>query len=142
MNTSIDFPSFVKSLKLKAIKPTRLYSDWFNDPADGELQLEWSQTFADGDPLHPPPDVLLFRPKLDFTLKQQDRILFTQTSIFILEFQIVDQPTFQAGWSTESIKKVFMEKQITHTLWPLFRQHVHDGMSRLGMGSVALPWLV
>jgi hypothetical protein len=142
MSTPVDFPRFVKSLKLKAIKPTKLQSDWLQDPVSGELQLEWSQTFADGDPLQPNPDSLLFRPKLDFTLKQQGTVLFTQTSIFILEFQIIVPDVFQLGWSDENTKKVFMEKQLTHTLWPIFRQHVHDGMSRLGMGSVALPWLV
>lgn len=32
-----------------------------------------------------------------------------------------------------------MEKQIQKIMWAIFRQHVHDGMSRLGMQAVPLP---
>ena len=36
----------------------------------------------------------------------------------------------------------YQTKQLTKTLWPLFRQQVIDGMSRVGLPYVTLPWLI
>ena len=41
----------------------------------------------------------------------------------------------------DEIQKFFKEKQLVKTLWPMVRQQVLDGMSRLGLPPIPLPWL-
>ena len=84
----------------------------------------------------------MFRPKYEFTVSFQNTLFFKQVSVFIIGFSVTDIPTFTELWADEELCKVFKEKQIQKTLWPLFRQHVHDGMSRLGMSPVPLPWIL
>ena len=72
----------------------------------------------------------------------QESPVFRQVSTFIVAFQAQDAATANELWADEELRKVFMENQLQKTLWPLFRQHVHDGMSRLGMAPVSLPWLL
>jgi len=69
-------------------------------------------------------------------------VLFQHTSIFVLAFEVTDAAAFEELWVDEALRKVFMEKQLQHTMWPIFRQQVLDGMSRLGMRPVALPWIM
>jgi len=111
-------------------------------PAGNELRLEWRQSFANDDPVTPEPDLRLFRPKYEFVVQFQDAIVFKQTSIFIISFKVIDPAAYDELWADEELRKIFMEKQIQKTIWPLFRQHVHDGMSRLGMSPVTLPWIL
>ncbi len=111
-------------------------------PQGVEVQLEWKQAYADGDPVDVPPDVKLFRPKYEFMLRHSGNEFFHQTSILVLAFTVTDLAAFDELWADESLRKVFMEKQLQRTMWPIFRQHVLDGMSRLGMQPVPLPWLM
>ena len=60
----------------------------------------------------------------------------------MIAFHVLDVAVADELWKDEELRKVFMENQIQRTLWPLFRQHAHDGMSRLGMSPVPLPWLM
>jgi hypothetical protein len=111
-------------------------------PQGSELQLEWRQSFANGDPIVSAPDLRIFRPKYEFTVKFQDAVIFVQISIFVISFKIIDPAAYGELWADEELRKIFMEKQIQKTIWPLFRQHIHDGMSRLGMSPVTLPWIL
>ena len=77
-----------------------------------------------------------------FYRQLRDDPIFRQISVFIIGFSITDMPVFEVLWANDELRKVFMEKQIQKTLWPIFRQHAHDGMSRLGMAPVSLPWLM
>jgi hypothetical protein len=135
---------FLHTIVLQEIKPMLLNSEALGPmPSPGsELKLEWKQSFANGDPIAPTPDTRVFRPKYEFTVSFQDTPFFKQVSVFIIAFAVKDVPTFTELWADEELCKVFKEKQIQKTLWPLFRQHVHDGMCRLGMSPVPLPWLM
>jgi hypothetical protein len=135
---------FLNALRLHDIRPMSLHSEGLGPmlPPGSELQLEWKQIFADGDPIIPTPDTLVFRPKYELTVSFQSAVIFKQVSTFIIAFQIVDKGIFEELWVNEDMRKVFMEKQILKTLWPIFRQHALDGMSRLCMMPVPLPWLM
>lgn len=135
---------FLHALTLQDIKPMLLHSENTGPmPAPGsELKLEWKQSFADNDPLSTAPDIRIFRPRHELTVSFEETPVFKQISVFIIGFSIIDLSTFEELWADEEVRKVIMEKQIQKTLWPLFRQHVHDGMSRLGMTPVSLPWLI
>ena len=132
------------AIVLQDIKPMLLSSEALGPmpPPGSELKLEWKQSFANGDPLAPTPETRVFRPKYEFTVSFQDTLIFRQVSVFVIGFGVTDVPTFTELWADEELCKVFKEKQIQKTLWPLFRQHAHDGMSRLGMSPVPLPWIL
>jgi len=49
---------------------------------------------------------------------------------------------FQSLWNDSDIKKVFTHNQIIKTIWPLFRQNVIDGLTRLSLPAISLPWIV
>lgn len=135
---------FLHTITLQDIKPMLLNSEALGPmPSPGsELKLEWKQSFANGDPIAPTPETLVFRPRYEFTVSFQDTLIFRQISVFVIGFGVTDAPAFTELWADEELCKVFKEKQIQKTLWPLFRQHTHDGMSRLGMSPVPLPWIL
>jgi hypothetical protein len=146
MNSSLNekLSQLLHSLELKEIKPMALNSASLGIIPDkgNELQLEWKQSIADGDPLAPVPDTRIFRPKYEFTIKFQGSMIFMQESKFLLVFRVLNTNIFNELWADEELRKIFIEKQLQRTMWPLFRQHVQDGMCRLGMAPVALPWLL
>jgi hypothetical protein len=138
------FARFLRAVQLQDIRPMSLQSEVKGSmpPQGSELQLEWRQSFANGDPIVSAPDLRIFRPKYEFTVKFQDAVIFVQISIFVISFKIIDPAAYGELWADEELRKIFMEKQIQKTIWPLFRQHIHDGMSRLGMSPVTLPWIL
>ncbi len=111
-------------------------------PVGNELRLEWRQSFANDDPIAPTSETRVFRPKYEFVVRFQDVVIFLHISIFVISFKVIDQAAYDEFWADEELRKIFMEKQIQKIMWPLFRQHIHDGMSRLGMSPVTLPWLL
>ncbi len=146
MNVDINdrLTRILHAIALHDIKPMLLHSEALGQmpPPGNELKLEWKQSFANGDPLSPTPESRIFRPKYELVVSFEDTLIFKQVSVFIIGFSVTDLQTFTELWTDEELRKVFMEKQIQKTLWPLFRQHAHDGMSRLGMSPVPLPWLM
>lgn len=138
------FLRLVSSLALQDIRPMEMHSKRFGDPPPQgvEVQLEWKQILANGDPLIVGPDGRVFRPKYEFSVEYDTNNIFQQTSIFILAFKVTDRGALDELWLDESLRKVFMEKQLQRTMWPIFRQHVLDGMSRLGLQAIPLPWLI
>jgi hypothetical protein len=138
------FSQLLKTLALRDITPMELHSQRLGDMPTGEeeLQLEWNQALADSDPLSPSPDMRIFRPKYEFSVKRSENVLFHQKSIFIVAFDVTNLPVFNELWADVTLQKIFREKQLQHTMWPIFRQHVLDGMSRLNMKAAPLPWLI
>jgi hypothetical protein len=144
MNEASDrFGRLVASLSLREIRPMELHSERLGDPPPqgADIQLEWKQAYADDDPVTLGADTKVFRPKYEFFLRHGSEVFFHHTSIFVLAFSIKDTPTFDALWADEAIRKAFTGRQLQHTMWPIFRQHVLDGMSRLGLQPLPLPWL-
>ncbi len=138
------FLRLIRTLALREIRPMRLRSENVGPmPVPGsELRLEWNQSFAEGDPLATAPDTLIFRPKYELNVSSGNTVIFTQESVFIIGFSVLDKPVFDVLWADEALRKFFMEKQIQKTLWPIFRQHALDGMSRLGIAPLPLPWIM
>jgi hypothetical protein len=101
----------------------------------------WNQALADGDPVGASADTRVFRPKYELTARQGGSPFFQQTSVFVVVFRVKDKSAFDQLWADESLRAVFVERQIRRTMWPIFRQHVLDGMSRLAMAPVTLPWI-
>lgn len=138
------FSRLIKSMALRDIKPMELHSQRLGDlpPGSKEVRLEWNQALIQDDPVIVSLEIRVFRPKYELSIKQGETELFHQKSIFVLVFSIEDSTVFTELWADESLRKIFMEKQLQRTMWPIFRQHVLDGMSRLGMQAIPLPWLM
>ncbi|MGB4586959.1 MAG: hypothetical protein WBH66_07945 [Rectinemataceae bacterium] len=134
----------LKSISLQEIKPITFHSDAPGQMPElgSKLDITWTQSLAEGDPVTASADTKIFRPKYNFNVSFQDTIIFTQESVFVLVFHVNDPATFDELWADEELRKIFIEKQLLKTMWPLLRQHVQDGMCRLGMSPVALPWLL
>ena len=137
------FGQLIHFLSLREISPVEIRAQRFGDPSPsgGEIRLEWKQAYADGDPLEIAPNIRLFRPKYEFILRQGGFQYFRQTSIFLVAFQVADLPAFAELWGDEEVRRVFLEKQLQRTMWPIFRQHALSGMTAVSLPPVPLPWL-
>ena len=76
--------------------------------------------------------------------QDEDRGLTKENNDFLAHsyFAVKDEASFDQLWSDEGIRKVFTEKQIQRTMWPIFRPQVLDGTTRLGIPAVVLLWLM
>jgi hypothetical protein len=138
------FTRLIGLLELRDIKPMDIHS-WRvgSAPAqNGQVQLEWKHAIADGDPVAAGPGVRVFRPRYELAVSYGGAEFFRHTSVFILAFAVKDEASFDQLWSDQSLRKVFTERQIQRTMWPIFRQQVLDGTTRLGIPGVVLPWLM
>jgi len=134
----------LKAMKLTDIKPMSLHSDLLGDmPApNSEINLEWKQTFADGDPVAANGATRIFRPRFEINVSFQGAPIFKQLAVVFIAFQLLDPATFDELWADEEVRAVFMQNQIQKTMWPFLRQYVHDGMSRVGINPLPLPWIL
>jgi len=138
------FIRFMSSLQLKEIRPVSLHADCLEDPATAKgeaLQIRVDYAFADDDPFPLPDGIRLFRPKFVALIQKGKTDVFRQESIFFVAVAVTDEPVFAELWADATVREHFMKLQLRKTLWPLFRQHVHDGMSRVGLPAVTLPWV-
>ena len=138
------FTRLIGLLELRDIKPMDIHS-WRvgNAPGQNEqVQLQWKHAIADGDPVAAGPGVRVFRPRYELVVAYGGTEFFRHTSVFILAFAVKDEAAFDQLWSDESLRKVFTERQIQRTMWPIFRQQVLDGTTRLGIPGLVLPWLM
>ncbi len=146
MNDTINerLTRLLQSMKLQDIKPMSLHSDLLGEmpTPNSEINLEWKQAFADGDPVVVNGSTRIFRPRYEVNVSFQGTPIFKQVFVFFIAFQLVDVPTFEELWADEELRKVFRENQIQKTMWPFLRQYVHDGMSRLGINPLPLPWII
>lgn len=121
-----------------------IHSDLLGEmpPSNNEINLGWKQAFADGDPVIVNEGTRIFRPRYEITVSFKGASIFQQVSVFFIVFHLLDVPVFEELWKDDELSKVFREKQIQKTMWPFLRQHVHDGMSRLGINPLPLPWIL
>ncbi|HOU39554.1 MAG TPA: hypothetical protein PKW16_11710 [Treponemataceae bacterium] len=138
-----DLIQLLSTIELSEIIPTSLNSARLGaNLGPGEnVDLELTQAFADGDPVRSDPIKLVFRPKFDILVKKGEAHIFSHTSTFVIVFTIANADVFDSLWKDDELKNVFLSKQITKILWPIFRQHVLDGMTRLGLPPVTLQWI-
>ena len=140
------FRALLTSVQLLDIHPTNIHSDRGTfgtiDVTGKELNLAWNQAFTEGDPIKHEENQLLIRPRYEFTVSLEGTVIFSHVSIFVILFGVQNQETVDTAFSSPEVKNVFYEKQIMKTMWPLLRQQVLDGMSRLGLPSIPLPWIV
>ena len=88
---------------------------------------------------------LVFAPKFEFLLTYDSddaKKIFHQVSIFEVAFEIKDFEKFSKLWTDNELQDVFKNKQLLRTVWPIFRQNVIDGLTRMSLPAIALPFLM
>jgi hypothetical protein len=139
-----NFTLLLESLTIETIQPMRLASERIGDlPAGGcELQLEYRQGFADGDPIRDPSAALVFRLKCELIVSCENKPAFSHETTFVVRVAVKNESAYEKAWADPETRKLFLDLQIKKTIWPFFREHVHSAMSRLGMPPVVLPWIL
>lgn len=138
------FLAAISALQLKSIQPLSIHfhrSDEQVHPGS-EIKISWNQIFSSDDPISQAPDVLIFRPKYTVTMLMDEKEFYYHETIIIISFSIIDKLSFEKAWENDEARKIFHEKQIFKTLWPILRQQVLDGMTRLGLPGIPLPWII
>lgn len=141
---SKDFQRLVKSLSLSIIQPTKIDFERLGEIPAGEnnVQISWKMIYPKDAPFVIENDVLNLAPLFEVTLSCNDTPVYSHKSIFIILMNIINKDEFETLWKDEEIQNFFREKQVLKTLWPIVRQQVLDGMSRLALPPVSLPWLM
>ncbi|MGO8693042.1 MAG: hypothetical protein ACLQMF_05140 [Rectinemataceae bacterium] len=111
-------------------------------PGNAEFNISWNQAFAEGDLIKGDESRLIIRPRYEFKATIGGEPLFSHTSIFVLLFGVQNREAVDKALESAAVKKLFFEKQIMKTMWPILRQQILDGMSRLGLPAMPLPWIV
>jgi hypothetical protein len=140
-----DFERMLTALNLKAIQPLSMRferTDALVVLPEGEYSLNWNQAFPTNDPQDVEASTLTFHPRYTVTVKHGEALLFLCETVIGIAFTANDRAAFDRAWNNEAARKIFYEKQIMKTLWPVVRQQVLDGMSRLGLPGIPLPWLL
>ncbi len=146
--TKSKFQTLLTALRLAGIETLQIHMDRgvsiepVKDSKEKEVKISWNQSFRKDDPLISESNRILFRPKYDLLVALDEQVLYKHRTMFAILFEIKVRTDFDDCWASEEVRQAFQEKQITRTLWPFLRQQVADGMTRLGMPSVVLPWIV
>lgn len=138
------FQKLVKSMSLSIIQPVKIEFERFGDIPSGEsnVQINWKMVYPNESPYKIIDNVLQLDPMFDISLNCIDQVIYSHKSIFAIAFNVVDKKLFDELWNNDELQKYFKEKQIIKTLWPIVRQQVLDGLTRLSLPPVALPWLI
>ena len=139
-----DFQRLVASLSLSIIQPTKIDFERLGEiPAsETDIQISWKMIYPKEVPFKIENNVLNLAPLFEVTLSCNDIPIYSHKSIFIVLMNIINKKEFDTLWKDEEVQKFFREKQVLKTLWPIVRQQVLDGLSRLALPPVSLPWLM
>lgn len=143
MNTEL-FQNLLKSLSLSIIQPTKIDFERLGEIPVGEtnIQINWKMIYPKDEPFVIESNVLKLVPLFEVTISCKNQLIYSHKSIFILLMNILNKEEFESLWKDEEVQKFFREKQVLKTLWPIVRQQVLDGMTRLALPPVSLPWLM
>lgn len=132
----------IRSIQFLDVHSTRLSMSFQQENLGTEATIGWSQQFADNDPMRLEDGSLVFRPKYTFNVKVTEKSIFEATMIAGLLFSVEKKELFEKCWADESLKKLFLEKQIMRLMWTILRQQLMDCMSRHSLPPIPLPWIV
>ena len=138
-----DYMRFIKSISLETIQPMEIIASRRGDFKDDKESVEIKFNLAyPGDSGLDITQKLLLRPIFEVFFSQDKTDFYYHKVTFVVVINITNKTVFEETWNENDVKQRFMEHQIKKTLWPILRQQVLDGMSRLGLPSIPLPWLV
>ena len=141
------FSKLIRAVQLKDIQLIEVHSSRSTigvepEPKEGEIELSWSQQFADDDPMRPEDAVVIFRPKYEVSFKKSGEEYFHVSLVIAIQLSLINKDDFNSSFENESVRKIFLETQIVKTMWPILRQQVLDIMSRHSLKPIPLPWMI
>lgn len=139
-----DYQKLITSLSLTVIQPTKVEYERHGNPpaANVDVQINWKMIYPKDASFKIENNILQLAPMFEISFDCNGETLYSHKSIFIVLLNIKNKEIFKSLWANEELQKNFKEKQIRNTLWPIVRQHVLDGMTRLALPPLALPWLL
>ena len=144
MNNEL-FTEFITSISLSTIQPTKIDIECLGEiPVGTEtpLQISWKMMYPNETPFKIVDNILQLSPLFDISLSYNNQTIYSHKSIFQVLITINAKEKFEELWNKEEIRTYFKDKQILKTLWPIVRQQVLDGLSRLSLPPISLPWIV
>lgn len=144
MNNEL-FTEFINTISLSTIQPTKIDVECLGEIPVGEeapLQISWKMMYPNETPFKIMDNILQLSPLFDISLSYNNQIIYSHKSIFQVLITIKDREKFEELWNKDEIRTYFKDKQILKTLWPIVRQQVLDGLSRLSLPPISLPWIV
>lgn len=142
---SNDYEELISLLDLKKIQPLVFQCERLGDIniGNGKLETSFSYGYRKDDPVFFDKTSMACAPKFEFFLSNSnDKKIFHQLSIYEFSLSISDFDKFQSLWQDEKLQNLFMKKQIQKTVWPIFRQNVIDGLTRMSLPAISLPWII
>ena len=138
------FAKFIQSISLSTIQPTKIDVECSGTIPSGEvpLQISWKMMYPNNEPFKIIDNVFQLVPMFDISISYENQIVYSHKSIFQIVMLIIDKEQFDELLKDEEIISYFKDKQILKTLWPIIRQQVLDGLSRLSLPPISLPWIV
>ena len=144
MNNEL-FTKFIKSISLSTIQPTKIDVECLGEIPVGDdvpLQINWKMMYPKEESFKIVDNVIQLAPMFEISISYEDKIVYSHKSIFQILITIIEKDKFDELWKNEEIRTYFKDKQILKTLWPIVRQQVLDGLSRLSLPPISLPWIV
>lgn len=138
------FAKFIQTISLSTIQPTKIDIECSGEIPNGEvsLQISWRMMYPNNEPYRIVNNNFQLAPMFDISISYENQIVYSHKSIFQIVMMINDKDLFDELWKNEEIMSYFKDKQILKTLWPIVRQQVLDGLSRLSLPPISLPWIV
>lgn len=141
----MSYRDLISIIDLKNIKPLVFSCERLGNIEKHESDIETSISYGckKDDPVFVENKKMICSPKLEFLLSSsKNNKIFHQISIYELVFEISDFDKFLQLWGDEKLRDIFMQQQIKKTVWPFFRQNIIDGLTRLCLPPISLPWVM
>jgi hypothetical protein len=105
------------------------------------IEIESGQAFAKDDPVVNE-DSILFRIKYVFKFSCEKKEYFRTEYVVMFSFKSANVQKAAELLKIEKLKKIFVEKQLSRTIWTILRGTVMDAFNRHSLPPVQLPWII
>lgn len=139
------FAKFIQSISLSTIQPTKIDVECLGAIPVGEqasLQISWKMMYPKEQAFKIVDNIMQLAPMFEISLSYENQTIYSHKSIFQVLITIIEKDKFEELWNNEEVRTYFKDKQILKTLWPIVRQQVLDGLSRLSLPPISLPWIM
>ena len=139
------FAKFIQSISISTIQPTKIDVECLGAIPVGEqasLQISWKMMYPKEQAFKIVDNIMQLAPMFEISLSYENQTIYSHKSIFQVLITITKKDKFEELWNNEEVRTYFKDKQILKTLWPIVRQQVLDGLSRLSLPPISLPWIM
>lgn len=139
------FAKFIQSISISTIQPTKIDVECLGAIPVGEqasLQIRWKMMYPKEQAFKIVDNIMQLAPMFEISLSYENQTIYSHKSIFQVLITITEKDKFEELWNNEEVRTYFKDKQILKTLWPIVRQQVLDGLSRLSLLPISLPWIM